>query len=382
MANKHKDPGTGKFLPKMTVATLENTGQAKPGPTQVIGSGRKEGPKDAPSAGPGAFAPTAGPLGSNDEKAQQARIDADANLTALFDKTFGEAPAEAAPKAPETPVADSAPAEQPAAVDNASSSEDPRMNRARTALERSGFTSDEIATMTPEDTLSRGLRRADALSNDDDVYRRLNELDKRTQNSEQPADSPAKAEEQPVSLRQKLDGLVDSLGEEGVADVEAVIAPMQAELKELRELAAEIRNDRQKQGMGLMEQRRQDLGDRFPEIKDDQKFGRVASRMSALSKDEAYRPQAGESNADAAGRLMEDAVLSLRFAEVAGMTPEQVASHHETALKKTAGVPTTSAQTSPDPVERELSHEDRTDIGLNALLDGRSPDEARQLAWG
>ncbi len=379
-----KDPVSGKFL-KMTPATPENTGQAKPGHTKVIGSDNKNGP----SMNPAGFAPTAGPMGSDTPQADQARVDADKHLSDLFDKTFGVAPEMAAPgvPAPEAPepitTTESVSTDQPVAeTKDTDSSEDPRMQRAKTALERSGFTSEEIAALSPEDALSRGLKRADTFSTDDDVYRRLNELEKNPKQTSAEADSPAQPAEQPVSLHERLEKLVEPLGEEAVADVEAVLAPMQAELKELRELAQEIRTERQSEGMGLMEQKRQELGERIPGLKDDQEFSRVIARMSRLSKDPEYQRQAGESKADAATRLMEDSALSLRMRQVPVQTEEQRVATRETALKRTAGTPAGSGQTTPATEETPRTHEERVDAGLNALFDGKTPEEARQIAWG
>lgn len=374
---KAQTPETEKF----TKATPENTNQVKPGSPEALNADHPG--KDA-SFGMGAFDAGAGKSGSGSERAEQARADADKNLSDLFDKAFGkeEAPVEAAPEAQETPEAESEQSEQPATDVPADSSEDPRIKRARAALERSGFTSEEIDAMSEDTVLSRGLKRADTISHDEDAYRRLSELEKRLSEPESKTDSePEKAEERPVEIRERLSSLIDTLGEEAVADVEAILTPMQTELAELRQLASEIRSERQSEGMGLMEQKRQELGERFPEFNDDQAFQRVVSRMTRLKDEPEYRPQAGEAKADAAARLMEDAARSLRMKESVPASPEAKAVNRETALKKKAGTLPVSGHTSTSP-SKPMSHEQRSDVVLNALLDGKSEDQARQMAWG
>jgi len=269
---------------------------------------------------------------------------------------------------PEQP-AESVP-DQPAGevVSGTPPKEDPRLDRARTALLRSGFLAEELAGLDRDTLLARGEKRADALAAEQDTFRRLRDLESRLKDSEAAPSSEPTPKSELEDLRAKLKPLQEALADDGEAT--GPLADVIAGLSErLKTLETGVVQNRQQTEMSHISASRGRLGERFSELGDDRFFqDKVRPRMELLAKDGSFSDQSKtlEQRFDA---LLEASVRSLGVSPAVREEPPVANRKAETGTPLSPGRNTRSAP----PSEAQ-----RARMVFDMIEAGKTADEIRQ----
>lgn len=299
-------------------------------------------------------------------------VDSDQKLAAILgmDAPPGQSqdvaadPVEAQPEQP----AESAPADQPAGdvVSGTPPTEDPQLDRARTALMRSGFLASELDALDRDTLLARGLKRSDALAAEQDTFRRLRDLETRFKDSEAASAEPEQSELD--GLRATLKPLQDAIADEGEATgpLAVVIAGLSERLKTLE--TGNVQN-RQQSEMDNISASRGRLGVRYSELGDDRFFqDEVRPRMELLAKGFNDPSKTLDQRFDA---LLEASVRSLGISPAAPVPKEPPVANRkvETGTPLSTGQNARAAQPSP---------ESRARLVFDMIESNKTEDEIRQ----
>jgi hypothetical protein len=158
-------------------------------------------------------------------------------------------------------------------------------------------------------------------------------------------------------------GLGSEVEEALASALESALAPIQEKLNEYDKYQTAIVEQR---GEEIGQSIREKLSDRFPGLKDEEKFERVVGRMGLLAK--------SDPNYQSMEQLMLDAAKLELFDD-----NQEVSARKTTQVKRAQGQPTTTSRRTPTPA---MSLEDKEDAVLDALMSGKGRDAARRAYFG
>jgi hypothetical protein len=275
------------------------------------------------------------------------------------DDPIGEGVEDPEPQEEDTPSDQEEDREQPEPIKS------DEIEKALAALRRDGLPPKVIEQMTNQEVLDLGLKRSKVQADTDNAYRELQELKKTgedTAESDQESE-PSEPTDQPMSanLKEAVKPFQDLFGEDGAKALEgyqkAVLMPMINKLDHVIQVI----------GQYTAKEARRELGDKYPQLGDDQAYSKVEERMGKLLKSGAY---------SSAHELMADAAR-LEFADdqrdAAKAYRDKVGQ-----MRENGQMSSQSKQSAP----ASLSQEDREDLVLDLLEGGGSKDEARRAYDG
>ena len=248
--------------------------------------------------------------------------------------------------------------------------------KAVSALKRDGVPKDVIDQMAdenPQSVIDWGLKRAKVQSDVDSYGSKVKELEDKIasydsseaskESEEQPAVDQAvsKPTESLETLNRHESEIAEVFGEDAAKSVMSPIRDLVAEtssvLKKQQEMIQMLYGEIERRG--VLESRNR-LGERFPQLKDDESFATVVEQMTKLAKVGEYQ---------SIDDLMSDA-YRLKYARVAEVEAKQ----NEQGNLRDAGQPTVMSQSNSP--ARSKTIQDREDDVLDALLSGMGQDGA------
>lgn len=246
------------------------------------------------------------------------------------------------------------------------------LSKAISALRRDGLPKSVIESMSDDQILEIGLKRAKVQSDTDDAFRQLAELknagETEAQESEgESSDVAAPADQPPIAnLDEALTGFTDIFGEDAAgalkAPLEAAISPfaqqVEAGREQLSTLAQTVENL-------LIRDARRELADKFPALSSEEGFSTVQKRMETLVKSGGYNDMES---------LMSDAAR-IEFSDESSAAVQ--ASRQARDIQRANGQPTPGSSRIP---AKALSVEEVEDAVLMALEAGDSVADARRQA--
>ena len=246
--------------------------------------------------------------------------------------------------------------------------EDPQLERARTALKRSGFLDSELDSLDRDTLLARGLKRSEALAAEQDTFRRLRDLEAKLEDSTATPQARADTRTTLEEVRAKLEPLQQALADEGEATgpLADVIAGLVERLD--RSEALQAQNSQQTEMQHISASRGR-LKERFLELSDDRIFdAQVRPRMEVLAKDGSFNDPS-KSLDQRFDALLEASLRSLNYSPRAADPTPPVASR-----KAEHGSPL-----SPDQNQRPkpLDPDSRARMVFDMIDSGKSEDEIR-----
>lgn len=236
--------------------------------------------------------------------------------------------------------------------------------KARVSLLRSGFKRAEIDAMSAEDVLARGLERADVISSNADLVRRMHELEGKVTGTS--TETPEPVAETAPALLDQLKPFIEAIeDEDAVKPLVDVITGLDSRLSVYEKRAAEAVQHSEEQ---LFLATRDRLVEQFHELSDDSRLPAVRARMELLAQDEAWLTDT-RSTQDKFDDAMSSALRSLNYAETRnGAEPRASVDHLK--VSGTATSPTTSEDT-PQPATKT----DRMRQAFDMLADGKAAEE-------
>lgn len=304
-----------------------------------------------------------------------------------FDRARGRNPEKAQPAAKaQEPAAESAQdEEQPEGDEPAGKqgkeqheSKEVEIAAARLALIRSGFKPKEVDAMPRAELLQRGAARAKHLAKEDAAFesqrhkKAESSKGNREQNGEETQPAPLFKADALKSLAKTL-GLEDSEAKGLEGPLTEFIAPIVAKVKELETALQAQASSAQE---SAIDQARQQLRERFPELDDPDRFEEVEETMQVLAQLPKYR--SGGSFTSRVSQLMRDAAVNAGLQE---STKNEDAARSESERdarkeRRANGRPTSDVRGAPKPATKAA--QDRA--FFDARRSGEPLEVARRLA--
>lgn len=237
---------------------------------------------------------------------------------------------------------------------------------------RGGWTDAALATLSEEEAVQTWSRLAQREADVDRAYRDLAELRQRmaqsgdTDGKGEPATPTPSADLEPAFAQLK-----EEFGEEAVAPLESLVSGMSSRIAQLE---GQIQEQAGQAQQHIVTEARAGLGERFPDLADDESWTRVWETARALASTERYADQ--PITARGVSEIIE------RAARAEGLTESLGAA--EPSKPQARSAPDDDAPTAPRQARgprRSFSSEEREDAAIAAVVSGKAktPADLRRL---